>query len=281
MSLITLFIIWYFIFGKNNRRLGRDSEEKIGFFIVAIMALVIFSGALSMLGAAFSLVGIFLALLLPLGIPIIFLLALMRMFGKKTPKASQYEVQSWKMQSLGLVKSASKRRKIVQKFSKKYGLNLTDTEVERIVEASYVSYDWANEVLAMSKDYESVSEWLAGDTSWLRAYMRAFSVQSISSDFMYQKNICLDSFSQVFHSLDTAGYANIDSCIEDINIKFLTSFDETSFMIAYRFLEANGRKYKLPAFGLYRYESELDKLQRKYDNMGTNMDDAGRNMPLR
>lgn len=120
----------------------------------------------------------------------------------------------------------------------------------------------------MSRDYSSVSEWYAGSTGWLRVYLRVFSVQSISSDFELQRKICMDSFAQVFDSINMKKYVDIDACIEEVNSRFYTNFDETTFMLAYRFMEANGRSYKLPEFGVSQYESEIDKLKRKYDDEG-------------
>jgi hypothetical protein len=53
--------------------------------------------------------------------------------------------------------------------------------------------------------------------------------------------------------------------VDAINKRYLTSFDETTFMIAYNFLNANDRKHELPRAGATKMYSELDSLMSKYD----------------
>lgn len=166
-----------------------------------------------------------------------------------------------------LVKSASKRRKIIEKFNKKYELYLTESQIQRMVDASYYSPEWEKEIEDMDKEYASVYEWFQGNTAWLRAYLKTFKVQSVSSDFEQQKQICFSEFDQVFGGIDFSQAYSHEDAIREINDKFFTGFDDISFMIAYRFLEANGRKYNLGHREVLRNESETDRLAKKYDQM--------------
>lgn len=283
LQLLIIFLIWYFAFGKDNPKFGKTMEDKLGFIIVACIALSVIGSLLTVISVFVAIFGV----LLSMGIPIMILWVIAKkLLGKPEKKKGKgwFEDAPVKQNKpatgkSGLVKSSAKRRKLIAKFNKKYGLCLSDSEIDRINEASYVSYEWEQEVLAMEKNYDSVSEWYASETGWLRAYFRAFSVQNISSDFAYQKMICIDSFTQIFNSVDMSKYDSIDSCIEDINAKYFTFFDEATFMIAYRFLEANGRRFKLPGFGgVYKYESEIDKLKQKYDQEMDVVDDVRRKL---
>lgn len=166
-----------------------------------------------------------------------------------------------------LPKEASKRRKIIEKFNKKYELYLTESQIQRIVDASYYSCEWEREIADMNKEYSSVYEWFQGNTGWLRAYLKAFKVQSVCSDFNQQKQICFSEFDQVFREMDFASFYSQDDAIRSMNDKFFTDFNDLSFMIAYRFLEANGRKYDLTRKSVVKNESETDILARKYDRM--------------
>lgn len=175
-----------------------------------------------------------------------------------------------KIKSSILPKEASKRRKIIEKFNKKYDLLLTDSQIQRIVDASYYSPHWEREIADMNTEYDSVYQWFSGNTAWLRAYLKAFKVQSVSSDFNMQKDICLSEYDQIFASMDFSEFVTQEDAIRELNNTFFTGFDDISFMIAYRFLESNGRHYNLVSRDVVRNEDEADVLARKYDRMQMN-----------
>ena len=283
MAFFVMFIIWYNVWGKNNPRVYNSLQDKLKKIIFGFVALSMFTSFIpNFLAATMFGVGGLLVAFLPLGI---LMYALSRTFGKKKRQVEQdkytynggnatqgyanyatYDKKKHKGMSLtGLTKSVPKRRKIVSKFNKKYDLTLTDKEIDRIVDASYMSYAWEREIYDMEKEYDAIHEWYNTDTCWLRAYLRAFAVQSVSSDFEMQRQICLSNFDQIFNEIRPGSFATIDDCIDAINNKYMTFFDESAFMIAYRFLEMNGRKYDLPSSGILRNESDLDRLKRKYD----------------
>lgn len=163
-------------------------------------------------------------------------------------------------------KSESKRMKIVQRFNKKYNLNLRDNEIETIVKASYMDYGWEREVADMARDYDSESQWYNyGPANWLRAYLHAFNVQSISSNFNMQHQVVYDSYVNVFECVNPADCKNIEDCIRRMNERFYTSFDDITFMIAYNFLEANGKHYELPKVNIIEGKDDMADLKRKYD----------------
>lgn len=276
MPILFVFIIWYSFFGKNNPKIYRTLQDKIPKIIGGLIILSILSSALpsvlSMSIAAIVVFGIFFG-------PLIFIIWLIRKaLGKdkaRDQKADYTYYQNHYQEQAkpkaagtsvtGLTRSVPKRKKIIEKFNKKYGLNLTEKEIDRIVDASYMSNCWEREIYDMSREYDSVFQWYSGDSGWLRAYLHAFPVQSVSSDFELQKTICLDSFDQIFRDINPGKYTTTDECIEAINQRYLTAFDDSTFMIAYRFLEANGRHYELPHLGVMRNESDIDKLKHKYD----------------
>lgn len=160
--------------------------------------------------------------------------------------------------------SETERKRIVNNFNQKFKLTLTESEIESIVGGSYQSEEWAKEIADMNRTYNSESEWYNSKNNWLRAYIKAFNIQNISSDFEYQKQVCLDNFDEIFSSIDISCFYSVEECIKHINAKFLTNFDELSFMIAYRFLEKNGKKYKLPQTGIVKITTETDALEKKY-----------------
>ena len=165
----------------------------------------------------------------------------------------------------GLTKAVPKRRKIIQKFNQKYDLYLTDEEINRIVDASYMSNCWEREILDMDQKYDTVSQWYRGDSAWLRAYLHAFPVQNVTSDFESQRSICLDTFYQVFSEIDPGKYESVESCVREINHRFMTNFDDITFSVAHRFLADNGYKFELPHFDVRGVKSDIDRLKDKYD----------------
>lgn len=183
--------------------------------------------------------------------------------------ANAARMQQRALKSSILPKSASRRTKIVRKFNEQYNLFLTDDQVRRIVDASYMSVAWKNEVEAMATKYDSVYQWLVGDTAYLRAYLKVFGVQDVTSDFQQQMQIVMDSFEEIFDYSDTISGISLERRIEMINSKFLTNFDDITYMIAYRYLESLGLHHELGQTQLNRIDGSLDDLMAKYDNMST------------
>lgn len=261
MGFFVFFFIWYQVFGKQNIKIYRAIEGKIAkifFWVILFSIITSFLPVISTLAIMLFFLAIFMSPFFLLG------WIFSKAFGKKNTKRRGKQYSTAKP-PVELSKSVPKRKKIVKKFSEKNNLNLTEKEIDRIVDASYLSYFWEREIYEMGLDYDSIYEWYNKDTGWLRAYFRVFPVQSVSSDYDRQKEICLDVYEQIFQEIDVMQYANIDECIDAINNRYMTAFDETTFMIAYRFLQKNGKKHKLPTQGIVRTESELERLMSKYD----------------
>lgn len=165
----------------------------------------------------------------------------------------------------GLTRAVPKRRKIVQKFNQKYDLYLTEEEINRIVDASYMSNCWEREILDMDQKYDTIAQWYRGDSAWLRAYLHAFPVQNVTSDFESQRSICLDTFYQIFAEIDPGKYESVESCVREINQRFMTNFDDITFSIAHRFLADNGYSFSLPRYDMHGAKSDIDRLKDKYD----------------
>lgn len=168
-----------------------------------------------------------------------------------------------------LPKASGRRTKIVKKFNTQYDLFLTDEQIKRIVDASYMSNAWKREVEAMFTKYDSVYQWLHGDTAYLRAYLRAFTVQDVTSDFKQQMQIVMDSFEEIFAYSDSISGLSIEQRINSINSKFMTNFDEITYMIAYRYLESLGLHHELDRTQVNRVDNTFDDLVSKYENMST------------
>ena len=190
---------------------------------------------------------------------------LVRNLVKRIRKKKQRNIGETKEELIpGLPNSETERTRIVKNFNEKFQLTLTESEIQRIVGGSFQSEEWAKEIAGMNRTYSSESEWYNSETGWLRAYIKAFNIQNISSDFEYQKQVCLDNFDEIFSSTDIGSFYSVEECIRQINDRFLTNFNELSFMIAYRFLEKNGKKYILPQTGIVKMTTEIDELEKKY-----------------
>ena len=163
-----------------------------------------------------------------------------------------------------LPQAAAKRKKIVEAFNEKYKLDLTAAQIQGIVNSTYMSEIWRKEVEAMNRKYETLYEWFQGYTKWLRVYMHVFHVQEITSDIRQQENICMYAFDEVFRYADLFPDLPLHEKIQHVNEKFYTSFDDVSFMIAYRFLESKGRHHELGNMDLVREDEKLDQLLEKY-----------------
>lgn len=265
MSLLIIFILWYCIFAKTNPEIYKKIGNMFGkivkwliiFSIITSIIPSIFAGSVriifSLLGIGFAFAPVF---------AIIWFVK--RLQGRNKKKEDNYNYEN--VQRTSLTKSVPKRRKIVSRFSKKYNLNLTEKEIERIVDASYISYGWEREISDMNRNYDSLYEWYDSDANWLRAYFRIFPIQNVSSDFEMQKQMCLDVYERIFTEMPPQSYNSVDACIEAVNNRYMTAFDETTFMIVYRFLQRNGRKIELPRADVLRSESELERLMHAYDN---------------
>ena len=175
-----------------------------------------------------------------------------------------------KPNSYGLPSAEKKRTKIVKKFSDKYNLYLTDREIKRIVDASYLSSGWAREICYMNQKYDTVYAWYASMNPWMKVYLYAFQQQNISSDFAMQERIVYDAFNTVFSDVCSDGDLTIDQAIRRINEKYLTNFDETTFMIAYRYMESKGKKYSFAFSQVLNTQEDIDELLSKYEGAESN-----------
>ncbi len=171
--------------------------------------------------------------------------------------------------SFGLPSSHTKRLKIISRFNKRYDLSLTDGEMNRIVAATYLSTDWARELCYMNRSYDTIYSWFATTNSWLKVYLHAFQVQTISSDFAMQEQIAFQAFDQIFSDVCSNKNLPLDMVIRKINEKYFTNFDETTFMIAYRFVESKGKRYPLSFNSVINNQQDIDDLLKKYETTPT------------
>jgi hypothetical protein len=191
--------------------------------------------------------------------------------GNKKTSEEYQEIKREVGADIKLTESVPKRKKIVAKFNEKYSLCLTDDQIDRIVEASYSSYSWLRELYDMNKDYKFASQWIEEHNDWLRTYLFVFPVMDISSDFARQEQIVEDTYYAIFKDIDPKSCYSVEDCIIKINNKYMTRFDEKTFMEAYRFLQKHHHNFKLPGAdrNILRNESEVDKLAEKYDAFKT------------
>ena len=269
MPILVIFLVWYAIFGRNNPNTYSKIDGKLGKIIFWLVVLTVFPAFIpGVLGAMFGLTVAALAILAafsPIIIPAVIIGKLLGGGKKKHKKGSTVYAPEERKMTTGLTKSVPKRRKIIRKFNKKYDLNLTEDEINKIVDASYMSFAWEKEIRDMNEDYDNVFEWYNSMTNWLRAYLKSFPVHTVSSDFARQKEIVMETFDQLLNEVKPSSYSSLEECIEDINNKYFCVLDETTFMMMYRFLQACGKNHKLPNSSLIKHESDIDILKKKYD----------------
>lgn len=260
------------MYGRNNPKIYSKLHDKFG---LIVFLLFIFSG-LSSFSSSFGVLLLVSLIIAVVGAPfwLIAWLISKSAKGKARQKQNDYDYYTQHysqsdakagMTVTGLTKAVPKRRKIIQKFNQKYDLYLTDEEINRIVDASYMSNCWEREILDMDQKYDTISQWYRGDSAWLRAYLHVFPVQNVTSDFESQRSICLDTFYQVFSEIDPGKYESVESCVREINHRFMTNFDDITFSVAHRFLADNGYKFELPHFDVRGVKSDIDRLKDKYD----------------
>ena len=261
-SLIVIGLIWYGLFGKNNPKTVRTVQQKksnTGCFTVFLVLMVIGVGTSFLPG----LFGVAVAVL-ALGLPIMLIGKLIQAANHEATRRNSKEIKDIP-EKFKLTESVSKRQKILSKFNEKYELNLSQEQMDRIVDASYMSYSWEKEIYDMTKDYGRPAEWMKSDTSWLRAYLRAFPMMNISSDFEMQKAIVEDAFRQILTEVPPGDFYTIDAAIEETNRRFYTLFDETTYMVMFRYMQSKGMKLSVPNGLHHAQESEADRLAREYD----------------
>ncbi len=262
MGLIIFFLIWYFAYARNNPKIFEKLKKKKGLIIFILICLFFSNASSSLVGLSFVLGAMFL--------PFYIFYKIIKSFTGSDDKAKKKEAKEIRNSTIPkseqLPNAVPKRLRIVEKFNAKYGLTLTPSQIQTIVDASYVSTDWEYLILSMQKEYQTVHQWFKAPIGgWLRIYLKVFDVQTVSSDMAQQKRICLDSFDQIFRSMDLTSYNTPAWDFNRINNTYMTNFDDISFMMAYRFLEANGRKYPLGEVEILHTDDELADLKKKYD----------------
>ena len=189
-------------------------------------------------------------------------------FEKKKNQKQTADSQDSSVKYDSLPKAIKKRKKIICDFNEKYNLCLTDSQIQNITNSSYMSEIWNREVQSMNQKYNVVYEWFPGRTQWLRVYMYVFHVQEITSDIRQQETIATYAFEEVFRFSDTLSSMTTAEKIDRINSEFFTSFDDATFMIAYRFLEGKGLKHSLGGPDVIKDEDNIDELLKKYSTAG-------------
>ena len=267
MGIIVFFLIWYFAYARNNPKIF-DKVRRHKKLIALIIAGLILSNTSSSLFALSVIVG-------TIALPIYFIFKAIKGISGSGQQAAK-EVRRSRDEAIPrseqLPNAVPKRLKIVEKFNNKYNLCLTSSQIQTIVDASYISTDWEYLILSMQREYQTIHQWFKAPIGgWLRVYLKVFNVQTVSSDMAQQKRICIDSFDQIFRSIDLTDYNTPAWDISHINNTYMTNFDDISFMIAYRFLESNGHKYNLGEVEILKTDDELSKLRKKYDEEAQGM----------
>lgn len=286
MSIFSIFILIFII--KKLKSDVRFSDFGKGIFSLVFFGIVVsaIAGIVPIIPVLLTLLGILGFIAVPLGV-ILFLIykycikqesnqhkekygwdeeTTRQMNTREKTQKHEYENPA-PLTSKILPKPVRKRKKLVAGFSEKYDLKLTEEQIRRISDASYFSFSWKQELEAMAQKYDAVYQWFQGNTAYLRAYLYVFPVQDVTSDFTQQQQICIQSFEEVFAYADSFPHLNIDEKIEKVNSKFFTNFNEITYMIAFRFLEANGYHHSLDKVELHRNDDDIDDLLMKYQKL--------------
>lgn len=181
-------------------------------------------------------------------------------------KNVNYNGDEYVTENVALTKVASARKAIIKRFCKDYDIDITKEDINKIVDASYISSAWAMEISDMIPEYEPMIEWYNSRTNWLKVYLKVVPVKSFTTDFGMQTKIVKDAFTKMFTELDASSYGTIDAYITAINNRYMTAFDDVTFTIAYRFLQSNGVNVKIPGGDIVVNESDVEKLARAYDS---------------
>lgn len=168
--------------------------------------------------------------------------------------------------SYNLPKTQRAREKIIRKFNDRYSLNLDKDDIRTIASASYFSVEWAAEISAMTRKYNSYYEWLGNGRPWLRAYISAFSNVEVVSVFSKQESYVFEAYDRIFSDICCDDNLPVEVVIENINHKYLTNFNEATFMQAMSYMESRGKTYRYGSPLLNNINYDLERLAQKYDN---------------
>lgn len=263
-----VFLIAFFIFYKNSKPDTRNSD----FFKYVVFGTI-----------ALSVISSLIKPLLGFGVMALIIWGISKCIQKRKNKRreqkynnrekakgfenSYYHTQQQQQQE-GLPSKPKKRRRIIEEFNEKYSLCLTPAQINSIVNASYMSEIWRNEIYAMSRKYTVVYEWFNDRMAWLRAYLYVFKVQDVISDIDEQERICVYAFNEIFSYADSLDKMPLSMKIKYINDKYMTNFDDATYMIAYRFLEKRGIKHNKSNPDIVNKNAEVDELLKKYKKTG-------------
>lgn len=264
MGIVIVLVIWYLVACRNNPKRFQKVRSSKKKWIPILILLALFSGAGQQLLTLSFVLGF-------MGLPIYVIYRIFRAIVPKNGSREEpvYTTRQQRNQDIPresqLPKAVPKRIRIVSKFNDKYNLNLTEQQIQTIVESSYISTRWEKLIYTMTQDYTTVHQWFnASHDGWLHLYLRVFNTQTISPDIEQQRQICIESFRQIFEYADLTQYNTPSWDIRQINNRFMTNFDDISFMLAYRFLEQNGIKFKLGKVSVVDIDDDLRQLKEKY-----------------
>ena len=182
--------------------------------------------------------------------------------------SSSFDDKTYKGVSAILPKAVKKRANRIREFSEEFKLYLTQDQIDKMVNATYLSENWKREVESMnSKYYEIPSLWFQGPTRWLRAYLYAFTLQDVTSDWNQQERIAQSAFEAVFQYSDSLHDVSFDERIRLINDRFYTQFDDVTFMIAYNYLKELGLEHNIDSARPIYGQSKAEELEKKYASM--------------
>ena len=74
----------------------------------------------------------------------------------------------------------------------------------------------------------------------------------------------MHAFEEIFQFADSLGNLSVSEKISRINHKYLSNFDDVTYMIAYRFMEKKGIRHSMDNQDLVQNETEIDELLKKY-----------------
>ena len=166
--------------------------------------------------------------------------------------------------------STESRKDIIYSFSNKYNIHLDYQDICTIADASHYSEGWKAQLIAMTRNYPNVPTWVKADetTTWLRIYLVVYPVKEITGSFTHEFDIVKTQYMNLYRVVKKCQtqFITYEELIRHLNDKYYLNFDIHTFMLWKELMTKKGFQIEIKNLGQIGFDSEIQRLQRKYDN---------------